>query len=99
MALGARQDTVYGLSGVGDLALSCAGPHSRNMAYGMALGRGQEPDPRLAEGRHTVAALAARASKMDVELPITHAVDQVINHGADLAEIVAGILARKVGAE
>ena len=98
-AMGARQETVYGLSGAGDLALSCAGPHSRNMAYGLALGKGQTPDPRLAEGRHSVAALSARAAKMDLDLPITTAVDRVINHGDNLADVVAGLLARKVGTE
>ena len=40
-AAGAAPDTIYGLSGAGDLALTCAGPHSRNMAYGLALGRGE----------------------------------------------------------
>ena len=99
IAMGARQDTVYGLSGAGDLALSCAGPHSRNMAYGLALGKGETPDPRLAEGRHTVAALSARAQKMQLDLPITTAVDRVINHGENLADVVAALLARKVGTE
>ncbi|MEC8765275.1 MAG: NAD(P)H-dependent glycerol-3-phosphate dehydrogenase, partial [Pseudomonadota bacterium] len=47
-AEGAEAETIYGLSGAGDLALSCAGPHSRNMAYGLALGRGETPDARLA---------------------------------------------------
>lgn len=98
-ALGARQDTIYGLSGVGDLALTCAGPHSRNMAYGMALGEGRTPNPKLAEGRHTVAALAARAQRMDIDLPITRAVDQVVNHGDNLPDVVASLLARKVGSE
>ena len=56
-ALGGQSETVYGLSGAGDLALSCSGPHSRNMAYGLALGQGRAPDLVLAEGRHTVAAL------------------------------------------
>lgn len=99
MAVGGRADTIYGLAGVGDLALTCAGPHSRNMAYGMAIGAGETPDQRLAEGRHTVAALAARAASMGVELPITNAVDRVINHGETLRDVVAGLLARRVGSE
>ena len=41
--MGAKPDTIFGLAGVGDLALTCAGPHSRNMAYGMALGRDEAP--------------------------------------------------------
>ena len=98
-AMGARVDTIYGLSGVGDLALTCAGPHSRNMAYGIALGEGRSPDGKLAEGRHTVAALAARARSMNIEMPITSAVDRVVNHGDNLSEVVAALLARKAGAE
>ena len=98
-AAGAQPDTIYGLSGAGDLALSCAGPHSRNMAYGMALGRGETPPDGLAEGRHSVAALAARGAALGVELPITSGVDNVVNHGADLGSVVAGLLARRAGVE
>ena len=98
-ALGGQSETVYGLSGAGDLALSCSGPHSRNMAYGLALGQGRAPDSVLAEGRHTVAALAARARSVGVELPITYAVDKVVNHQHNLQEVVNGLLARRAGHE
>ena len=98
-AAGAHPDTIYGLSGAGDLALSCAGPHSRNMAYGLALGTGEAPEDRLAEGRHTVAALAARGREMGIELPITCGVDRVVNGGAPLREVVADLLARRAGTE
>lgn len=99
VAVGGRADTIYGLAGVGDLALTCAGPHSRNMAYGMALGAGKVPDARLAEGRHTVAALHGRAKTMGLELPITSAVDSVVNGGKNLHDVVAGLLARRTGPE
>ena len=98
-AEGAETETIYGLSGAGDLALSCAGPHSRNMAYGLALGRGETPDARLAEGRNTVAALAARGHETGVELPITNGVDRVVNGGAPLGDVVASLLARPAGSE
>jgi glycerol-3-phosphate dehydrogenase (NAD(P)+) len=98
-AEGADAETIYGLSGAGDLALSCAGPHSRNMAYGLALGRGETPDARLAEGRNTVAALAARGHETGVELPITNGVDRVVNGGAPLGDVVASLLARPAGSE
>ena len=98
-AAGAQPDTIYGLSGAGDLALSCAGPHSRNMAYGLALGRGETPPDGLAEGRHSVAVLAARGTALGVELPITSGVDRVVNHGADLRQVVASLLARRAGVE
>jgi len=98
-AAGAQPDTIYGLSGAGDLALSCAGPHSRNMAYGLALGRGETPADGLAEGRHSVAVLAARGAALGVELPITSGVDSVVNHAADLRQVVASLLARRAGVE
>ena len=99
VAAGARPDTIYGLSGAGDLALTCAGPHSRNMAFGLALGEGRTPDASLAEGRHTVAALAVRASSLGVEAPITEGVDRVVNHGDNLKHVVAALLARPAGSE
>ena len=98
-AAGAAPDTVYGLSGAGDLALTCAGPHSRNMAYGLALGRGEAPSRKLAEGRHSVAALAARGRALGVELPITDGVDGLVNRNDDLRQVVAQLLARRIGVE
>ena len=95
----AKSDTVYGLAGVGDLALTCAGPHSRNMAFGMALGRGETPSGQLAEGSRTVAALAHLAAHHNIDVPITNAVDKLVNHGEDLHQIVAGLLARPAHTE
>jgi len=97
--MGAKPDTIFGLAGVGDLALTCAGPHSRNMAFGMALGRGETPPAKLAEGSRTVSQLAALAKAKGVDLPITNAVDKLVNHGQDLHSVVASLLARRAGAE
>ena len=97
--MGAKSDTVYGLAGVGDLALTCAGPHSRNMAFGMALGRGETPSGQLAEGSRTVAALVHLAAHHNIDVPITNAVDKLVNHGEDLHQIVAGLLARPAHTE
>jgi glycerol-3-phosphate dehydrogenase (NAD(P)+) len=97
--MGAKSDTIFGLAGVGDLALTCAGPHSRNMAFGMALGRGETPSSQLAEGSRTVAALANLAAHHKIDLPITNAVDKLVNHGEDLQQIVAGLLARPAHTE
>ena len=97
--MGAKSDTVYGLAGVGDLALTCAGPHSRNMAFGMALGRGETPSGQLAEGSRTVTALAHLAAHHNIDVPITNAVDKLVNHGEDLHQIVAGLLARPAHTE
>ena len=97
--LGAKSDTVFGLAGVGDLALTCAGPHSRNMAFGIALGRGEAPSGQLTEGSRSVAALAQLAAHHSIDAPITNAVDKLVNHGEDLNQIVAGLLARPAQSE
>lgn len=97
--MGAKTDTIFGLAGVGDLALTCAGPHSRNMAFGIALGRGETPSPDLAEGSRTVAELAKLGKSKGVDLPITDAVDKLVNHGYNLHDVVARLLARRAGTE
>jgi glycerol-3-phosphate dehydrogenase (NAD(P)+) len=69
------------------------------MAFGMALGRGEAPAAKLAEGSRTVAQLAALAKAKGVDLPITNAVDNLVNHGQNLHAVVASLLARRAGAE
>jgi glycerol-3-phosphate dehydrogenase (NAD(P)+) len=98
-AIGGDAETIFGLGGVGDLALSCAGPHSRNMAFGLALGAGNTVPDRLAEGSHTVAALARLGRDHKVDLPITNAIDMVLNHGQNLHDSVKALLARRPGIE
>ena len=95
----AKPDTIFGLAGVGDLALTCAGPHSRNMAFGIALGRGEAPPSKLAEGSQTVSQLAGLAKSKNIDLPITNAVDKLVNHDWALHKVVASLLARRAGAE
>lgn len=97
--LGADKQTISGLAGIGDLVLSCANTHSRNMAYGYALGAGAPTSTRLAEGRHSAATLIARAKYEQVDLPICRAVDQIINHGMDITQTIALLLARQAGEE
>jgi len=96
---GAQQKTISGLAGLGDLILSCASIHSRNMAYGFDIGAGRQPDGRLSEGRHAVAHLVARARYHTIEMPIAEAVDSIVNHGASLADTIKQVLARKASTE
>ena len=93
-AIGGQAETIFGLGGVGDLALSCAGPHSRNMAFGLALGAGKALPDKLAEGSRTVAGLARLGRLHKVDLPITNAIDMVLNHGQNLHDAVKALLAR-----
>ena len=87
-ALGGRAETLGGLSGLGDLALTAASESSRNFAYGLALGRGASvgelaADGRTYEGAATAGPVAAMAARLGIEMPV----------GATVAALVAGRLA------
>ena len=104
-AKGGRPETAMGLSGLGDLTLTCCGPQSRNYSLGVALGEGRALADVLAE-RHTVAegvftaeAVLALAARLDVEMPICDAVHAVLHRGGDLGETIAGLLARPFRSE
>lgn len=104
-AKGARAETLMGLSGIGDLVLTCSAMRSRNFSLGAALGRGI-PLARIVQARISVAegvdsaeAVCALARRLDVDMPICRAVDAVLNRGADIDGTIAGLLARPPGAE
>ncbi len=105
VALGGRAETLMGLSGLGDLALTCSSPQSRNMSLGMALGQGQRLQDILAgrhsvaEGVFTAAAAAALARQHGIDMPIVMAVDAVLNHGAAVDATIASLLARPLRPE
>ena len=98
IALGGRAETVMGLSGLGDLLLTCTGRASRNFSLGYALGRGerllkiQESRSGVTEGVLTAAALVARAS--DVELPICRAVAELLAGVKTLDQAISQLLSR-----
>jgi glycerol-3-phosphate dehydrogenase (NAD(P)+) len=91
-ALGGRADTVAGLSGLGDLLLTCTGPSSRNFRLGLALGRGQSmadimaAERAVVEGVPTSATLLARAASVDVDLPICRVVAALVAEDIAIAE-------------
>ena len=98
VALGGRAETVMGLSGLGDLLLTCTGPSSRNFSLGYELGRGASLSDILAarsgvtEGVLTAAALVARAG--NVELPICSAVADLLAGAKTLGEAITELLSR-----
>jgi glycerol-3-phosphate dehydrogenase (NAD(P)+) len=102
VALGGRAETVTGLSGLGDLLLTCTGPASRNFSLGLALGRGETLAAILAarqavtEGVATAPALLARAQGVDqgVDMPICEAVAALLDGGTTLSEAIGVLLAR-----
>ena len=105
VATGARAETMMGLSGLGDLVLTCSSTQSRNMALGLALGRGQSladvttSHSGIAEGVATASAALALAKAYKVDMPIVAAVDAVISGGADISEIAASLLSRPLKSE
>lgn len=104
-ALGGRRETVMGLSGLGDLALTCNGMQSRNMSLGIALGKGQRLAEALAgkrsiaEGVDSAAAVAALAAQRGVDMPIVDAVNAILHGGADIDATIARVLARPFKSE
>jgi len=102
-AYGGEAETLMGLSGLGDVVLSCASPQSRNFAYGLALGQGRKPAEaaggKLAEGAFTAPILVEMARSRQVETPIAEAVADIIAGHIGVAEAVAALLARPIRAE
>lgn len=105
VARGGRPETPMGLSGLGDLVLTCTALQSRNFSLGVALGRGTALAEILAgrrgvtEGVASAAAVVALAGRCGVEMPISAAVAAVVGGGADLDATIAGLLARPIRAE
>ena len=97
--IGGKSKTLNGLAGMGDLMLSCSGPHSRNMGYGMALARKQEPEKKLAEGSKAAALLNARAAYEDIELPIAQSVYRILQHPETIEKEIRELLSRAVNIE
>jgi len=98
-ALGAKRETLMGLSGLGDLVLTATSKSSRNFSYGAALGAGMEPGAALAEGVETAPALVQRAHAAGVELPIAEAVADLVTGALSPGEAVLRLLSRKVTVE
>ena len=101
-ALGAKPETLTGLSGLGDLVLTCSSPQSRNFAFGLALGRREKRaagEGPLAEGAFTAAILVETARKKSVEMPICEAVDAVLAGRLGVDDAIARLLARPRKAE
>lgn len=94
-AYGARPETVMGLSGFGDLMLSCSSAQSRNFAYGLALGRGAPlAGLPLAEGVPTAEIAASIADGRGIEAPIIHAVHDLLGGRTTVREAVAALMSR-----
>ncbi len=99
-ACGARSETLAGLSGLGDLILSCASPQSRNFAFGIALGRGEQPNhSKLAEGEFTAPVLIELAASQNVDMPVSNAVAAILSGKITIDAAIEGLLTRPFKAE
>jgi glycerol-3-phosphate dehydrogenase (NAD(P)+) len=104
-ALGARPETVMGLSGLGDLLLTCGSPQSRNMSLGRALGQGQALEAVLgsrrsvAEGVYTARAVAGIAAEKGIDMPICAAVHAIVAGKTTVDAAIAALLSRPFKAE
>jgi len=101
VACGGRGETLAGLSGVGDLVLTCTGPLSRNRAVGMELGRGHrlaeilaQLQGKVAEGVRTTSAALGLAKAHGVEMPITAQMAAILHHGKSPQDAIRELMAR-----
>jgi glycerol-3-phosphate dehydrogenase (NAD(P)+) len=98
-ACGARAETMAGLSGLGDLILTCSSPQSRNLTLGIALGRGEPPPEKLAEGKFTAPVLVELAASQGVEMPVSQAVAAILRGTVTIDAAIEGLLTRPFRAE
>jgi len=102
-AHGAKTETMMGLSGLGDLILTCGTAQSRNFSCGVALGKGEKSDTaahgKLAEGIFTAPVLLEMAREKDVEMPISAAVAAVLSGKINVDEAIDSLLTRPLKSE
>jgi glycerol-3-phosphate dehydrogenase (NAD(P)+) len=103
-AHGAQAETLTGLSGLGDLILTCSSPRSRNFSFGLALGQGQSLDEaraavQLAEGAFTASVLVDMARARQVDMPIAAAVAAVLDGALEIDAAIEALLTRPLRAE
>jgi glycerol-3-phosphate dehydrogenase (NAD(P)+) len=99
-ACGARGETLSGLSGLGDLILTCSSPQSRNLSLGIALGRGEPPPHgKLAEGQFTAPVLVELAASKGVDMPVSQAVAAILSGAVTIDEAIETLLTRPFRAE
>lgn len=105
VALGGRQETFLGLAGIGDLVLTCTDDQSRNRRFGLALGRGDDPEAAVAaigqvvEGIAAAAETARLADRHGVDMPIVTQVHRVLAHGVAPRDALAALMARELKPE
>ena len=98
-AFGAKTATMIGLSGLGDLILTCSSPQSRNFSFGVALGKNQKPGDKLAEGAFTAPVLLEMARAKKIDMPISAAVSAVLAGELSVDKAIESLLTRPIKSE
>lgn len=99
-ALGARAETLAGLSGFGDLVLTCTSAQSRNFRYGLALGKGEDFDPKITvEGVATARAVVKLAEGMNIDMPVTAMVNALALGKIALNDAIGRLMSRPLKQE
>ena len=100
LALGAEPETLSGLSGFGDLVLTCTSAQSRNYRFGHALGKGETFDPTTTvEGAATAKAVSILAKKHEIDMPIAAMVAALVDRNISVTEAVSALLSRPLRKE
>lgn len=100
LKLGAKPETLQGLAGFGDLALTCTSTQSRNFSFGFALGAGQPPaEGKTVEGRATARATLALAAQHDIDMPVTEVVAGLVSEEITLPQALSALLSRPLTSE
>lgn len=100
LALGSRAETLAGLSGFGDLVLTCTSAQSRNFRFGQALGAGQAFGVGITvEGAATAKAVATMSRTMQIDMPITHMIAALIDQQITLPQAISALLSRPLKQE
>ena len=105
LAMGCREQTFFGLAGIGDLIVTATSAHSRNNRAGWLIGRGCTPEEAVrevgmvVEGIHALSAVMALSKKYGVELPISQAVESIVHQGADPDAAVRQLMQRRLKPE
>ncbi|MGO4571974.1 NAD(P)H-dependent glycerol-3-phosphate dehydrogenase [Microvirga sp. 2TAF3] len=102
-AYGGEAETLMGLSGLGDLVLTCSTAQSRNFAFGMRLGQGLSPEAaaggKLVEGAATASALVTLARAKNIDMPIAEAVERVLSGSSTIDQAVDALMNRPIKSE
>ena len=95
---GGNFSTVFGLAGIGDMSLTCSGPHSRNMAYGMNIVKNNKKRNKqdLVEGLNALDSTIFLAKKLNIEMPIVNAINDILRKEADINDVIKKLLSRPI---